>query len=151
MNAESRCREQQSHLSSIVTPEEQEFVNSECGDGRAAWRARGLLCRRSAHPGPVRLRGSGTWRGGRASPQPEFPEGRWGLWDQCSGHPRDKPATLSQPQTNAVAVAGPTGWGRWSKVHRRHAYAEALVRTLEAEGMLLGAHPPPAPPSPLPL
>ncbi|KAK2508056.1 hypothetical protein MC885_003888 [Smutsia gigantea] len=32
VNAESRCREQQSHLSSIVTPEEQEFVNSNAQD-----------------------------------------------------------------------------------------------------------------------
>ncbi|KAF6273045.1 aggrecan [Rhinolophus ferrumequinum] len=32
VDAESRCREQQSHLSSIVTPEEQEFVNSNAQD-----------------------------------------------------------------------------------------------------------------------
>uniref|UniRef100_A0A9L0KGR6 Aggrecan core protein n=1 Tax=Equus asinus TaxID=9793 RepID=A0A9L0KGR6_EQUAS len=32
VDAESRCREQQSHLSSIVTPEEQEFVNNNAQD-----------------------------------------------------------------------------------------------------------------------
>ncbi|XP_038602308.1 aggrecan core protein isoform X2 [Tachyglossus aculeatus] len=32
VDAESRCREHQSHLSSIVTPEEQEFVNSNAQD-----------------------------------------------------------------------------------------------------------------------
>ncbi|XP_065590068.1 aggrecan core protein [Cyrtonyx montezumae] len=32
MDAESRCREHQAHLSSIITPEEQEFVNSHAQD-----------------------------------------------------------------------------------------------------------------------
>ncbi|XP_004455283.2 aggrecan core protein [Dasypus novemcinctus] len=32
VDAESRCREQQSHLSSVVTPEEQEFVNNNAQD-----------------------------------------------------------------------------------------------------------------------
>ncbi|NWH44320.1 PGCA protein, partial [Fregata magnificens] len=32
MNAESRCRQHQAHLSSIITPEEQEFVNSHAQD-----------------------------------------------------------------------------------------------------------------------
>ncbi|XP_064311885.1 aggrecan core protein [Phalacrocorax carbo] len=32
MNAETRCRQHQAHLSSIITPEEQEFVNSHAQD-----------------------------------------------------------------------------------------------------------------------
>lgn len=79
VDAESRCREQQSHLSSIVTPEEQEFVNSEC-------------CRLDATVGrwcPVRPCGEGGWELWKMLLGPSSQEemALWGLqpWLQSCG------------------------------------------------------------------
>lgn len=66
VDAESRCRAQQSHLSSIVTPEEQEFVNSECG-GASPTRRQKTWTQRGCRGGGA---GERCREGSKVFPQP---------------------------------------------------------------------------------
>lgn len=103
MDAESRCREQQSHLSSIVTPEEQEFVNSESGGvSREESGRMGQGGRLSGAHGPGSQAAAGVGPGREGALQPEPPERtgkRRGVYGTKGPHSaRDSPLPVTAPE-----------------------------------------------------